>query len=101
MGKLVRDSIPQIMRDKGLEPMVSVVTGTALVDALLAKLVEEAAELQAAPEAERLEEAGDVYEVLLALGEALGWRLDDVEEAAANKRAARGAFRKGVWLERW
>lgn len=101
MGKLVRDFIPQIMRAKGLEPAVSVVTGPALMDALLEKLVEEAAELRTAPVAQRLEEAADVYEVLMAMSDMMGWDLSDVQDAAARKRAARGAFREGVWLERW
>ena len=99
VGKLVRDLIPQIMRAKGLEPVVSAVTGPALMDALLAKLVEESVELREAAVAQRLEEAGDVYEVLMAVSDMMGWDLSDVQEAAARKRASRGAFQEGVWLE--
>ncbi|KRE44057.1 hypothetical protein ASG74_04350 [Knoellia sp. Soil729] len=79
--------------------MVSAVTGPALMDALLAKLVEESVELREAAFAQRIEEAADVYEVLMAVSDMMGWDLSDVQGAAARKRASRGAFQEGVWLE--
>jgi hypothetical protein len=41
---------------------------------------------------ERLEEAADVYEVMLAVAALLGVTLADVATKAATKRAERGAF---------
>ena len=101
MGKLVRDLVPELMRSRGLEPATATVSGVELLEALLEKLLEEAQELRSASPLERLEEAADVYEVLLAIAEREGWTLADIQAAAERKRHARGGFANGVWLERW
>src|SRR5690606_342167 len=68
MGKLVRDKIPEFIRASGRTPHVSALSPSAYREALIDKLREEAAELQAAQTGEALlEEAADVLEVLAAI----------------------------------
>ncbi|MFD0482355.1 nucleoside triphosphate pyrophosphohydrolase [Kineococcus sp. GCM10028916] len=100
MGKLVRDRIPDIIRAEGREPETRILADDEYVAALLAKVVEEAGELHDATTAEdRLAEAADVYEVLLAVAELCGASIEDVVRQADAKRQQRGGFGGGVWLE--
>jgi predicted house-cleaning noncanonical NTP pyrophosphatase (MazG superfamily) len=100
MGKLVRDRIPDIIRAEGREPDARVLTDDEYVEALLAKVVEEAGELRdAATAEERLAEAADVYEVLLTVAELCGASIEDVVRLADVKRRQRGGFGGRVWLE--
>ena len=97
--KLVRDRVPQLIRSRGDEPTTRTLDSQEFLDALLAKLVEEARELQDAPMSERLPELADVWEVLLTLVEQLGFTPDDVALAAQMTRTVRGGFAERVWLE--
>ena len=101
VGKLVRDRIPQIIAADGRSAEVRVLDGPAYETALLDKLLEEAQELREASPEQRLEEAADVYEVLLAVADLSGLSIDDVASRADVKRAERGGFRERLWLERW
>ena len=95
--KLVRDRIPDIIRAEGRQPVVEVLGADQRHQALLAKLVEEAAEA-AADGADLPEELADVLEVVRALAAELGLSLVDVTELADRKRAARGGFEGGLFL---
>ncbi|MBY9076048.1 nucleoside triphosphate pyrophosphohydrolase [Nocardioides sp. WL0053] len=99
MGKLVRDRIPELIYARGDRPMTRVLDDPGYEAALLAKVVEEAEELRDTTPEGRLEEAADVYEVLLALARHLGLSLEDVARRAELKRAERGGFDRRVWLE--
>lgn len=99
MGKLVRDRIPEIIEASGRTPVVRVLDSASYEAALLDKLLEEAQELQEATPEDRLEEAADVYEVLLAIAELIGVEIRRVAERADVKRAERGGFRDRLWLE--
>ncbi len=101
MGKLVRDRIPEIIEASGRTPEVRVLEPAAYEQALLDKLLEEATELRDAAPDDRLEEAADVYEVLVAVAELIGVELRDIEDRAAFKRAERGGFRERLWLDEW
>ena len=101
MGKLVRDRIPEIMEADGRVPLCRTLSEEQYGDALLAKLQEEATELANAAPADRLEEAADVYEVLLALVAHAGHSLDDLTRVADRKRDERGGFSGRVFLESW
>jgi predicted house-cleaning noncanonical NTP pyrophosphatase (MazG superfamily) len=85
----------------GRVPLLRTLAEEQYGDALLAKLQEEVTELAGAAPADRLEEAADVYEVLLALLAHTGHRLDDLIRAADRKRAERGGFSGRVWLGSW
>ena len=97
--KLVRDRVPQLIRSNGEEPVTRVLAPDEYTAALMDKLVEESAELRDAMPEERIGELADVWEVLAALVDDLGFTLDDVAQAAAFTRLVRGGFAERVWLE--
>lgn len=99
MGKLVRDRVPAIIRAKGEEPTVRVLSPGEYLPALLEKLVEEAMEAQEAGAEDLLNELADVQEVIRAILDALDWDVHTLEEAAERKAEARGAFTARLWLE--
>ncbi|HNQ31783.1 MAG TPA: nucleoside triphosphate pyrophosphohydrolase [Candidatus Woesebacteria bacterium] len=94
--KLVRDKIPDIIREEGRTPRTRVVRAKAYKQALLQKLQEEVDELSAAPSKE---EAADVLEVLHALCLAYGIPLSEVEKVRKAKVRKRGGFSRGIVLE--
>ena len=96
--KLVRDGIPQIIRDSGAEPHIRVLSPDEFVPAAIDKLLEEAGELKDARGDDRLHELADLWEVLSSVATAMGWTMSDVEAAADVKRSARGGFNDRVWL---
>lgn len=102
MGKLVRDRIPEVIEARGGTAVSRVLEDDeAYQQALLDKLDEEADELHDAPPEARLEEAADVYEVLLAIAASNGFTIEDVARAAEEKRVSRGGFGGRVWLDSW
>lgn len=121
MEKLVRDKIPDIIRaDTGKEPRVRIAGEAEALEALLAKLEEEMAELLEASAERWLEERADVEEVLIALdglsgvpsGTAAklrglkdtlaeldrfrGVRAEELLEVRLAKREERGGFEKKI-----
>ncbi|MCV7281685.1 nucleoside triphosphate pyrophosphohydrolase [Mycolicibacterium flavescens] len=100
MGKLVRDRIPELIRESGRTPHVVTLSPNAYRRALLDKLREEAMELSAVQTTEpMLEEAADVLEVLAAIAVEHGVTLDTIGEVARTKREKRGGFAMRLWLE--
>lgn len=101
LGKLVRDKIPAIMAASGRTAEVQTLDHAAYLAALLDKLDEETGELrQVADTGAVIEEAADVFEVLISLVETRGRTLDDLLQSAAIKRAERGGFCDRLWLVR-
>jgi len=98
-GKLVRDQIPDIIRESGGSPESRVLNSSEYWLALVDKLHEEVEELQDATRLDRLEEIADVFEVLLAIAKLDGHSLEDIQQTAVAKRLARGGFEKRVWLK--
>jgi predicted house-cleaning noncanonical NTP pyrophosphatase (MazG superfamily) len=98
-GKLVRDKIPDIIREAGGEPATVILNDTDYTVALRAKLLEEVSELLEAPANRRTEEAADVVEVLHAMMEDYGLDWDAVEVEALRKRQERGGFGGRIWLK--
>ena len=98
-NKLVRDQIPGIIAAAGSQFATRVLDDAGYQKALLAKLLEEAQEAQAAPEDQLISELADVLEVLRALAKVRGMRWEDVELEAERKRAERGGFERRIFLE--
>jgi predicted house-cleaning noncanonical NTP pyrophosphatase (MazG superfamily) len=88
-AKLVRDKIPQIIRDTGAEPVTRVADAEEYRDLLRAKLVEEVDEFLASDDPNEL---ADVLEVLLALAGDLGVDRDHLEKLRTAKAFERGGF---------
>lgn len=98
-NKLVRDRIPEIIKADGHIPVTRVLDRDDYRTALFAKLEEEAEELRAAPEADRLGELADLQEVLNALAGSYGYTPAEVAFKAGAKRGLRGGFDNRIYLE--
>lgn len=95
MMKLVRDRVPELIRESGREPIISVLDEENYIKALHNKLIEEANELL---ESQNPEELCDIIEVAYAMGEALGVARDELDKARRDKALARGAFKDRLYL---
>lgn len=100
-GKLVRDRIPDIIReDTGKEPKVTRLSDPGKMrKALLEKLVEEANEARGAlTRKELIEELADIGEVMLAIRNLHRISLKEVEWVRHTKQRERGGFSKSLIL---
>ena len=100
MSKLVRDEIPEIIKESGKLPIYHRATPGEVEKLLEEKLGEETEELLAAHTAEaKLEEAADVLEVLLSILAGYGYTPRDLLAKAEAKRNERGSFINGYILD--
>ncbi|MGW4051384.1 nucleoside triphosphate pyrophosphohydrolase [Streptomyces sp. NPDC004779] len=98
-GKLVRDGIPQIIRDEGGEPVTYIAGPEEYRARLREKLREEVAELLDADERSAPAELADVAEVLLALAADLGLSPEQLEAIRVAKASERCSFAgRIVWM---
>jgi len=93
-SKLVRDKIPEIIRQDGREPKITVLTGDTLLNALNEKLVEEHGEYI---ESRELEELGDMLEVVFSIARTMGYSEEELIQLVKDKRNERGAFHEGFY----
>jgi predicted house-cleaning noncanonical NTP pyrophosphatase (MazG superfamily) len=89
-GKLVRDKIPQIIRSKGLEPVIYTASPEEYANRLWDKLREEVEEFIAS--GDDPEELADILEVLYALAQQAGIDPQQLERLRAAKAEERGGF---------
>ena len=97
--KLVRDRIPAIIEESGRQCRTTVLTEPAFRAALLAKLVEEAQEVQAATPEELLTELADVLEVFDTILTTHGFTLAQVQVLQQQRRQTRGGFESRLQLD--
>ncbi|MFN7038075.1 MAG: nucleoside triphosphate pyrophosphohydrolase [Alphaproteobacteria bacterium] len=96
--KLIRDKMPEIMRSKNIEVFERIMNQTEYLNALKAKLIEEANEVFEADSKEELaEEIADILEVIEALAEANNIKLSTIHEIKNNKRNLKGGFEKKLY----
>lgn len=99
--KLVRDKIPDVIREygakiKGCTPVGRVVDERVFIALLKEKLVEESVEVcRAQTTYQTLEELGDLYAVFETLLEKLGFTLEDIIDEARKKSEVHGDFDNG------
>ena len=98
-NKLVRDRIPAIIAESGRQCRTTVLTEPAFRAALLAKLVEEAQEVQAAPPEELLTELADVLEVFDTILATHGLTLAQVQAIQQQRHQTRGGFESRLQLD--
>ena len=99
-NKLVRDHIPELIRQGGERVTTVELRGDALIAALRRKLVEEAYEALDAPTGgELVGELADVLEVIRALARHLHVTPAELSAERVAKFASRGGFRDGVMLK--
>lgn len=100
MGKLVRDNIPDRIRQQGQVPVVRQLGPEEFLRTLLEKLQEEAREVQtAASPLEQLKELADVLEVVQAILTMLSFSPQDLEAQRQMKVQTNGAFEQRWFLE--
>ena len=99
-NKLVRDKIPEIIRDKGEDPIIRVLNDEEYKTSLEEKLFEEYKEVIESSEEARLEELADMIEVIISLAESQNSSLEKVIELADKKREKRGGFKDKIFLEK-
>lgn len=98
-NKLVRDKIPEIIRNNGEEPITRILDDVEYKLELEKKLLEECKEVIASNGEDRIEELADLLEVIRALATLEGKTLDDVIETADKKALKRGSFKNKIYLE--
>lgn len=94
-NKLVRDKIPQIIKEQGEVPCVRVLSDGEYTCALDQKLKEETDEFL---QEKNLEELADILEVLFAQAENLGFTKEDLCRCYDQKHEKRGGFRNRIFL---
>ena len=100
-NKLVRDKIPEIIKNNGEEPIYSILDDSSYIDCLEKKLNEEYQEvLSASSNDEKLEELADMLEIIDALSNVYGNGLDDVFLKKDNKKNKRGGFENKIFVEK-
>lgn len=99
--KLVRDHIPDMIRSRDGEPIVRVLNDEEYWEYLLKKDIEELEEVKKTESlAERKEELADKLELIRAMAEYNGFRLEDIIEEADRKKQKNGGFQKRLLLEK-
>lgn len=94
--KLVRDRIPEIIRENGETPVTRQVSGEEYHEFLVEKLHEEVTEFE---ENGEVEELADVLEVVHALCEFEDLSAEELEAIRQQKADERGGFEEGIVLE--
>lgn len=96
--KLVRDKVPQRMRERLEDPHCRILSDEEYIKALKAKLLEESIEVQESSSEEELaEEIADVFEVLEALAAVHKIDLEQVRQFQQSKREKRGGFNDKIY----
>lgn len=101
-NKLVRDNIPNIIKNNGETPTIKILGNEEYKLELEKKLYEEYNEvIRAKTSKERIEELADMLEVISALAKLEeNSSLDDVIKTMNQKREKRGGFTQKIFLEK-
>ena len=94
-NKLVRDRIPEMIREKGETANVRILPEDEYILCLEQKLDEEVGEYHRDQNAEEL---ADILEVVFALADTLGVSREELLELCTQKRQARGGFSERIFL---
>lgn len=97
--KLVRDKIPNIIRDNGEVPIVKILDYDQYKEELEKKLMEECQEVLDATGNDRIMELADLLEVMISLSELENKTLNDINFAREQKKNERGGFSKRLFLQ--
>jgi predicted house-cleaning noncanonical NTP pyrophosphatase (MazG superfamily) len=100
LNKLVRDGILPDMQRLGQQVTFRKLSDAEYLQALAAKLVEEAKEFNVDDPAEALKELADLLEVINALTRELGSNKATLQRIQAERKAKRGGFTDKIYVER-
>ena len=95
-NKLVRDRIPEIIRQKGDTPVTHIADDKEYWEKLKEKLLEEVKEFK---KDETEEELADILEILDAVIEYKKFDKDEIENIKEEKAEKRGTFNKRIILD--
>ena len=95
-NKLVRDKIPEILTEKGVDYEFRIAKKDEMMGLLCEKLREEIEELIEKPSAE---EIADVLEVVEYIAKLNRIGLDEIKTIKIDKRVKRGGFNERIVLE--
>ncbi len=95
--KLIRDKIPQIIKDQGKRAVIEVLDAVNYKRYLDLKLDEELKEYF---EADNVEELADLVEVIYAILDYKGVSPENFEKIRTSKVQKRGAFKKRLLLKK-
>ena len=98
-NKLVRDKIPEIIKNNNETPITRILNDEEYKVELEKKLYEEYQEVIASSGKERLEELADMLEVMISLANTENATLEDIIAEADKKRNKRGGFKEKIFLE--
>jgi len=96
MNKLIRDRIPEIMKQKGQTPLTHTASDSEYKEKLFEKLREECDEFI---ESETLDELADITEVLSAIYQLKNTTSEEIDIIRKEKAEKRGSFTKKIILE--
>lgn len=94
-NKLVRDKIPEIIKNQGEMPHIRILEDEEYTRCLEKKLDEEVAEYH---KDRNVEELADILEAVYALAEDLGCSVEQLMEVYREKHEKRGGFRERIFL---
>ena len=98
-NKLVRDRIPEIIKEASWKPTVRKLKKREFLSALKKKVSEEARELICAKDKkEVINEIVDIQELIDALTSEIGLSKPKIKKLQATKRKKRGGFKKHLFL---
>lgn len=98
-NKLVRDNIPEIIKQEGFTPVTKILKSSEYKSGLEKKLCEEVGEVIHADDSEsRCGELADVLEIIEELALLEGKSLADIKDYAEKKKRRNGGFSKRIFL---
>lgn len=98
-NKLIRDRIPEIIKQSGKKFTTKILNETEYVIELKKKLNEEVEEYQNANSSnEALEELADILELMHSLAIIHGANINEVEKIRQEKALKRGGFNEKIFL---
>ncbi|OGF23911.1 hypothetical protein A3H66_03045 [Candidatus Falkowbacteria bacterium RIFCSPLOWO2_02_FULL_45_21] len=99
-NKLVRDNVPEIIRQNKAEPKTRILEQEEFLKALFRKLEEEAKEaVEAGADKQALmKEIGDVYEIIDAIIDNCGLSREEIMKLKNERKMACGGFKKRVFF---
>ena len=95
-NKLVRDKIPEIIKNDGKQCITEILSDDEFLEMVDAKLDEELAEYH---KDKNIEELADLLEVVYAAAVARGYSVEELEKVRADKALKRGAFENKIFLK--